>query len=290
MRADGGTVWSYLAYTRPLSIPFTFVLVLTGYVLAPANAGWPACIPDLVFLVLVYSVLGWGGTNAFNSAEDRDEGPVNLLPSPPPLPAHLGAFGIGWGLLAILVTLAWPGRVRVLPFVVLAALLSLAYSYRGGPFRRLKEIGIVDNVTNALGCGPIAIGIGWGVAGPFDRHVVPIAAGFFFSFFGGYAATQIFQLREDDTYATARNYTSLLGAPLALRLSALAFLAHLLVLLSIVRERALGSIACAAWVALVLVAALHAGVWARMPRDTPKRRMLFQLLLLMASQVCFLCV
>ncbi len=224
-------------------------------------------VPNLVFLLLVHSVLGWGGTNAFNSAEDRDEGPVNMLPSPPPRPAHLGAFGIAWGLLAILVTIAWPGQVRVVPFVILAALLSLAYSYRGGPFRRLKEIGIVDNVTNALGCGPIAIG--WGVAAPFDCRLVPIAAGFLLAFFGGYTTTQIFQLREDDTYATARNYTSLFGAPLALRLSALALLAHLVALLAVVRERALGSIAYSAWVLLVLVAALHAWRWARLPRDVP---------------------
>ena len=281
-------MWKYLAYTRPWSIPFTFVLVLTGYLLAPLRPAWPACGRDLVFLLVVYSVLGWGGTNAFNSAEDRDEGPVNLLPAPPPRPAHLGAFGMAWGALSIVVTIAWPGRLRVLPLVALAAALSLAYSYRGAPFRRLKEIGIVDNVTNALGCGPIAIAIGWGVAAPFDLRLLPIAAGFFLAFFGGYTTTQIFQLRDDDTYATARNYTSLLGAPLALRLSAVAFLAHVVVLLAVLRARALSSVAYGAWIALVLLAALHAWRWARVPRDAPQRRMLIQLSLMMGSQVCFL--
>ena len=281
-------MWRYLAYTRPLSIPLTFVLVLTGYVVAPTHPAWREASYDLVFLLLVYSVFGWGGTNAFNSDEDRDEGPVNLLPAPPPRPAHLGAFGIAWGALAIVVTIAWPGKLRVLPLVVLSAVLSLAYSYRGAPFRRLKEIGIVDNVTNALGCGPIAIAIGWGVAGPFAPGLLPIAAGFFFAFFGGYTTSQIFQLRDGDTYATARNYTSLLGASLALRLSVLAFLAHLVVLLAVLRGRALGSVAYGAWIALVLFAALHAWRWARIPRDRPKRRMLIQLGLLMGSQVCFL--
>ena len=272
-------MWSYIAYTRPRTLPFTFVLVLTGYVLAPVHPSWGL---DLLFLFIVYSVLGWGGTSAFNSAEDRDEGPVNMLPNPPPRPAHLGAFGIACGVLSVVVTLVWPGKLRVLPFVALAGLLSIAYSYRGGPFRRLKEIGIVDNVTNALGCGPIAIAIGWGVAAPFDHQLFVVAAGFFLAFFGGYTTTQIFQLREDDTYATARNYTSLLGAPLALRLSALVFVAHVLVLLATHAH-----LAYAPWVILVLIAAVHALRWARAPHDDPYRRMQIQLTLMMTSQACF---
>ena len=41
---------------------------------------------------------------------------------------------------------------------------------------------------------------------------------------GSYAATQIFQLKPEDTYATARNFSSLLGAKWALRAGALMLL------------------------------------------------------------------
>jgi hypothetical protein len=41
---------------------------------------------------------------------------------------------------------------------------------------------------------------------------------------GSYATTQIFQLKPNDTYATARNFSSLLGATLALRIGALMLL------------------------------------------------------------------
>ena len=68
---------TYLAFTRPRSIPVTLAMALTGWLTSPMHGH---AVSDLAFLVVVHSVLLWGGTNAFNSAEDRDDGPVNLLP------------------------------------------------------------------------------------------------------------------------------------------------------------------------------------------------------------------
>lgn len=89
---------AYVAYTRPRSIPVTLAMALTGWLAAPVHAH---VVTDLAFLAIVYSVLLWGGTNAFNSAEDRDTGPVNLMPDPPPRPPHLHAFGLALMVVAI---------------------------------------------------------------------------------------------------------------------------------------------------------------------------------------------
>ena len=65
-------IGEYVAYMRPRSIPVTLVMAMTGWLASPSRAT-PAA--DVVFLLVVYSGLLWGGTNAFNSAEDRDTGP-----------------------------------------------------------------------------------------------------------------------------------------------------------------------------------------------------------------------
>lgn len=278
----------YLAYMRPRTFPITFVFALTGYVLAPSHARGAGLALDLAFLFLVYSVLGWGGANAFNSAEDEDAGPVNLLPDPPPRPRHLGAFGLACGAASVALALAWPGKARAVPFVLVAGLLSVAYSYRGAPFRRFKEVGGLDALTHALGCGPIAIALGWSAAAPLDASFAWPALGFFFAFFGGYTTTQIFQLAPGERYATGRNYTSLLGAPLALRVSVLCFAAHVVVLGLSVGRAIVASAPYLVWASLVAVAALHALGWALRPWHAPYRRMQVQLGLMMTSHVTFL--
>jgi len=142
----------YLAYTRPLSIPVTMVMVMTGWLASPAHARTLAGMArDVGLLAAVYSVLMWGGANAFNSAEDRDDVPVNLLPSPPPLPPRLGAFGIGLQLAGVLASAVF--GLRSVMLAAVAAVTSVFYSWRGAPWRRGKEIPGVDNLINAGGCG-----------------------------------------------------------------------------------------------------------------------------------------
>lgn len=285
---DGGTAThvnlsAYWAYMRPRTFPLTFVFVLTGYVLAPnAASGW-----DLLYLFLVYSVLGWGGANAFNSAEDRDDGPINLLPNPPPRPRYLRQFGIGCGALAVLLASVWPGMQRTLLPIAIAGALSFAYSWKSGGFRRLKEVGLVDNMTNACGCGPLALAIGWGARAPYDISLVGPSVGFFLALFGGYTTTQIFQLAPDDTYTSARNYTTLVGPRRALRIGALAFVSHVVVLAFSIRWTSAASAAFGTWATLVVLAAGHSYSWANTPFVNPHSRMLRQMGLMMASQLAF---
>src|SRR5438045_3666498 len=138
------------AYTRPRSVPVTMVMALTGWLASPGHArNVSAIATDVLFLIVVHSVLLWGGTNAFNSAEDRDEGPVNLLPDPPPRPPHLGSFGLA--LMVAAVAAAGLRGARCAILAALAVVLSVFYSWRGAPWRRGKEIPGIDNLINAGG-------------------------------------------------------------------------------------------------------------------------------------------
>lgn len=208
----------YLIHMRPKTFLPSFVFVLTGYALNPNKTAW---MTDLPLLFLIYSVLLFGGTCALNTHVDRDAGPLNFLDNPPPRPKWLGHFGIVCMLLGC--ALAYP--FGFYPFVcsVLALIFSYAYSGRiPGLKWRGKEVGGVDLFLDAAGCGAIGVILGATISGvePSVRTYM-ISWLFTLTVGGSYAATQIFQLKPHDTYATARNFSSLLGATHALRVGAL---------------------------------------------------------------------
>lgn len=287
MSAPVGHYWAYL---RPRTFVPTFLLALTGYAASPARpSSLVAVAVDLLLLFLVYSVLLWGGANAFNSSQDRDEGPVNLLPNPPPIPPRLASFGIAANVLAI--ALAASRGARPAALVACAVVVSIFYSLRGAPWRRGKEIGVVDNAINATGSGFAAIMLGYlFTPAPVDARILFLAAAFTIAIFGGVPTSQIFQLDPRDTYASARNYASLLGPKTTLRVGALLFVVHVgfvLVMGWPAPGGALVAVLLGGWGLLALVASAHSWWWAREPFRDPYRRMTRQLGMMMTSQTLF---
>ena len=212
----------YFIHMRPKTFLPSFVFVLTGYALNPHKVAWPT---DLLALFLIYSVLLFGGTCALNTHVDRDAGPLNFLDNPPPRPKWLGHFGVVCMLLGCVMA-AFYGAYP-LGCAIVALIFSYAYSGRVPGIKwRGKEVGGVDLFLDATGCGVIGVILGATISGvgPSARTWM---MGWLFTLTvaGSYAATQIFQLRPNDTYATARNFSSLLGASLALRIGALMLLA-----------------------------------------------------------------
>ncbi|GAC1394812.1 MAG: hypothetical protein NVSMB47_04620 [Polyangiales bacterium] len=229
-------------------------------------------------------MLLWGGTNAFNSSQDRDEGPVNLLPNPPPLPPRLASFGLAAKLLAV--ALAAVRGWRPAAIVGAAVVASVYYSWRGAPWRRGKEIGVVDNLINAGGTGFAAILLGYAFTpAPIDARPLFIASAFTVATFGGVPTSQIFQLTHGDKYSTARNYTSLLGAGTILRLAALCFCLHV-ALIAVLGRPSSRIAACAwwGWAALALIGAIHSLWWSRDPFHAPYARMTRQMATMITSQ------
>jgi 4-hydroxybenzoate polyprenyltransferase len=205
------------------------LFVLTGYAASPAHsAGAEKIAADLLLLFLAYSICLFGGCAAFNAAWDeeydrsRGGGPLNFLDEPPVIPPGLAALGLALKILGALLLLWLRGPVAG-ALGAAALLLSVFYSARvPGARWRGKEIAGVDTAINCLGCGVVSVLLGYAVTGaPIDARVVGIAVAFTVTVLGSYPSTQVFQLRPDDTYGSARNFASRLGASRALRFGTL---------------------------------------------------------------------
>lgn len=285
---------AYVAYMRPRTFGPTFVFPLTGYALSPGRPTEPLWVArDLGLMFLVYSVLLWGGTNAYNSSHDRDVGPVNLLPDPPPIPPHLASFGLTAEALACVLSFALFG-IRAAALACVAAMLSVLYSRRrSGPNRRGKDIPGVDIAINALGCGLGSVLFGFVVSGePLTPFVAVVGLAFSVAIFGGVPTSQIFQRPEAGGGDHDENYTSRLGPARTLRVGAMLLVVHAVVL-SMATTEAEWSWSGATrtlvgtWLLLVMAGAIHSWRWSRTPLVAPYRKMLRQMSLMMTSQLAW---
>ena len=272
----------------------TFILVATGYGLAvPADTPFVQQAGRLFLLFLLYSVFGWGGANAINSAEDKDTGPVNLLPNPPPPPRHLRAFGVVWSALGLPIVVVLGPTAALLTASMFA--LSLFYSLRRRGGRRGKDIAGVDAVIHAVGSGFLTLLLGASAAGDLDGvDVVDVAWAVVFAvaLLAGYPTTQIFQSGGEGEH---HNITALLGPRRVLEIGAAGLVVHavLVVALAVATVDFGGRVAGAGvrfvvgfglGVIFVGVAVVGALRWSRAPHDAPYARMTRQMTTLLASQ------
>ncbi len=175
-----------------LRLPFQALLVpfmLLGAALARGRTTWRFALAFFVLHVCFY-----GGTTAFNSHYDKDEGPIGGLESPPPpgpwlLPGSLALQAIGLGLAAFV---GLPFLAVCMTFAVLGAL----YSH---PLTRFKGKPWPSWFTVMIGQG--ALGAIAGVTAIDDPHVTPELA---FGVVGAaaivgaiYPLSQVFQIDED---------------------------------------------------------------------------------------------
>ncbi len=214
-----------LQLMRPAQWPILSGQLAVGMALAAPLAGpgrnlwwheldWPV----LGAAWLAWVVLLNGGTLAFNSAYDRDTGPVAYLSRPPAPPrwlagAALGAMGLG-ALLGV-VAVGWFFGLVVLGSVV----LSVLYSHPGA---RWKSRPGLDLLTNMLGygLGTTLAGLSAAAGGPPPAGSWWFAAGFGLLFGSFYPLTQIYQAAEDHQRGD-RTLTTALGVRRALQLSVL---------------------------------------------------------------------
>ncbi|MFK7929738.1 MAG: hypothetical protein AB8H79_16215 [Myxococcota bacterium] len=273
---------AFVAHMRPAAMVPTFLSALTGYALSPARASGWALAADFATLFVLHSVLLWGGTNAWNSACDGDSGPLTLLPNPPPIPRHLGSFGLVLMLGAAAMGLAIYGPLGLT--VIGAVALSLLYSTPTPWWPRGKAVPGIDMAINAAGSGLISIMIGWGITGaPFDTGLWVAGGAFSLAYFAGIPTTQIFQLTPE-----SKDWASWVGPRRVLLLGAGLFAAHLLLLASFdLPPTPLSRGLWWLWLALTAATITHLIVWARRPMNRPYPRMLRQLVLAMSAQVAW---
>jgi 4-hydroxybenzoate polyprenyltransferase len=190
-----GEVFSYILHLRPAEWPIMAGHTALGYFLA---VGWAGAGSGERFLpalgaLLIWVIMGNGGTLALNSAFDRDEGDIGYLVAPPPVPRHLLAFSLvllaGGQILALALPLGFQ--------LAYAACLVLSVLYSVPPFR-LKAVAGADWVINMWGFGTLSPYATWAATGrPLDPGHALVLLAFCPLFAGLYPLTQLYQLEED---------------------------------------------------------------------------------------------
>lgn len=206
-------------YLRHLRLPFNLLLspiFFWGVLLAGGRLGTPRFWLGYLALHLFL----YGGTTAFNSYYDRDEGPIGGMLEPPPVER-----GLLWFSLAVQ-ALGLPLALMLGPSFALAWLLlffvASAYSH---PLTRLKARALPALLAVGLGQGAIGFAAGWLLVRPALRSLQSPEAlsGMLSTAFivcGLYIVTQSYQASEDRARGD-RTLPVLLGAARALLLAAL---------------------------------------------------------------------
>lgn len=92
------TAYSIISHLR---FPFSFLL-LPVFLFAVSQVKFEE-FTDVVVLFFVWHVLVYPSSNAYNSTQDRDEGPIGGLKNPPKVPKALALVALGFDVLAILI-------------------------------------------------------------------------------------------------------------------------------------------------------------------------------------------
>lgn len=216
---------------RPRQWPILTAQLAVGAILAlpSATAGPGLSVTPLAVAWLAWVVLLNGGTLAFNSAYDRDTGPIAYLKQPPAPPAGLAGWSLGAMLLGVVI--GWLGVGPVFGWVVLGSVvLSVLYSHSRTRWKSRPGLDLLVNMVG-YGGGTTLAGLAAGRAAGLGvgSGCMWYVAGFACLFGSLYPSTQIYQIdddiaRGDRTLATALGLRPVLGLALFLGVVAAALL------------------------------------------------------------------
>ena len=203
-------------YLHHLRLPFQ--LTLAPVYLRGSFLGGGRADRDFVLAAVALHLFLYPGITAFNSAYDRDEGPVGGMLAPPPVPPRLLGFSLA--LQAVGAALVAAVGPLLLAIYLGIAALAAAYSH---PRVRLKAHPWASALAVAVGQGTLGFLAGWAVArGGVSGDALALGVGAVaaaLTTLGLYPATQIFQLEEDAARGD-RTLTLALGPRSALRFGA----------------------------------------------------------------------
>ena len=246
-------------WLRHLRLAFNLILTPIwgfGVVAALRETGASVEVGRLLAAWASLHVFLYGGTTAFNSVYDRDEGPVGGMLHPPAVDGGLLPFSLAVQAIGAAFA-AWVGATFLAFWGALFAVFT-AYSH---PAVRLKRDPRLAMAAIALGQGALGFALGWvTVAGTADLATPWNAARMAVTALlvaGLYVVTQAYQVREDAARGD-RTLPVRWGAPRALRAAAGLLPAGALVLAAdVARDLGVGVAAAVVAGALGLAAALH---------------------------------
>lgn len=205
-------------WVRHLRLPFNLLLAPIfwwGVLLAGGSLwAWDVWVAFIALHVFLY-----GGTNAFNSYYDRDEGPIGGMLEPPRVDAGLLPFSLVFQLLGV--PLAWLVGPSFLAAWLVLFMVFTAYSH---PLVRLKANPALALGAVSMGQGGVGFIAGWLTAQPevvtlwaTDALLGALTTCVLLA--GLYVVTQSYQVDEDRRRGD-RTLPVLLGPRRALRVAA----------------------------------------------------------------------
>jgi hypothetical protein len=207
-------------YLPHLRLPFQLTLApifVWGALLSGRPFTWSLACAFVSLHLFLYPA-----ATAFNSAFDKDEGPIGGVEAPPPVPEGLLGFSLVLGLAGI--PFAVPAGPPFLICYALAAGWTAAYSH---PATRWKAGPVSSALAIALGQGAVGFAAGWTAAAPLawsDPVLLAGAGSAALTALGLYPLTQVFQVEEDRARGD-RTLAVALGPAGALRTGNLCLLA-----------------------------------------------------------------
>jgi 4-hydroxybenzoate polyprenyltransferase len=183
----------YVMHLRLAGAPIVIAQMSVGFLLANGLHFTADALSRWVLAALSWAVMGSGGTLAFNSAFDEDEGDIAFLHDPPKPPRLLAPFAL------IVMALGLAVAVLISLRFVVAYLICVAMSvvYSMPPFRMKSRPG-ADMLISATGYGAMTVYSGWAA---MDLPLVPpipnVVAAFFCLLAAWYPLTQFYQMEED---------------------------------------------------------------------------------------------
>ena len=185
-------------------------LFLWGFFLANGTPSRGMALGFAAFHFFLYT-----GITAYNSAYDRDEGPVGGMLKPPPVPKLLLPFSLVVQLVGAI--LAWAVNPAFFGVYAVIAVLGIAYSH---PRIRWKADPVLSAATVFFGQGVGGFLAGWtaatgGFVGLNSERALFGMASAALTTLGLYPLTQVYQI-EEDTERGDRTLAVVLGAARAL--------------------------------------------------------------------------
>jgi 1,4-dihydroxy-2-naphthoate octaprenyltransferase len=207
-RSDLRVYWKHLRVPFQLSLAPLF---LWGYFLASLHLTPAFFLGFVAFHFCLYT-----GITAFNSAYDRDKGPVGGMLTPPPVPPGLLLFSLLVQAVGAMLA-AGVNRVFLAIYLIIAA-MGAAYSH---PRTRWKAHPVASAATVFIGQGALGFLAGWaaasgGLAGVGSERGTWGMLSAAFTTLGLYPLTQVYQIEEDSARGD-RTLAVVLGPAGALR-------------------------------------------------------------------------